>query len=53
MENMRKINPIHSYEAKDEEGKLWTGFCEIPFNSTNKYNLLIRDCNDLSEKKSE
>lgn len=52
LEEERKKNPIHPYESVDEDGKRVTGQCEIPFNSTNKYNMLIRDCNP-EEKSNE
>jgi len=41
MEAKRKTNPIHPYELIGEDGVKQTGLCEIPFNSTNKYNMII------------
>jgi len=41
MEEERKKYPIHPYELIGEDGVKQTGLCEIPFNSTNKYNLII------------
>ena len=46
MEEKRSKNPIHTFDGVDDQGSSQLVKCEIPFNSTNKYNLIIRDCND-------
>lgn len=46
----RDEHPIHSYAVKTAEGKEETVNCEIPFNSINKYNLIIRDMWDTKEE---
>lgn len=53
MEGQRSQNPIHPYSFLDEEGKQQTGLCEIPFNSVNKFNMIIRDCDDPNETRPE
>jgi sodium/potassium-transporting ATPase subunit alpha len=49
MELMRQTIPIHPFNFLDDQGTQQTGKCEIPFNSTNKFNLIIRDCDDPKE----
>jgi len=48
--SIRKFYPIHSYKKQDDQGDVISIDCEIPFNSLDKYNLMIRD---LSNDKGE
>ena len=44
--------PLYFYE-KDDDGKPERISCEIPFNSTNKYHVMIRDMKENVEEAPE